>query len=94
MAIPTDTNESEGGDVIIGNSETGSSSRRTSIYNNGNILSKEGQEGAIFKMLQCQTTSALKGGKVSHSMLSEDNAPKGKQGDLPTSYDVATLQFG
>ena len=95
MTIPTDTTDS-GGDIVGGNSETASSSRRTSIYNGGNILSKEEQEDEIFKMLQRQTASALRGGKVSHSIVADDNASKAKQGEsasLPTSYDVATLQF-
>lgn len=95
MTIPTDTTDS-GGDIAGGNSEKGSSSRRTSLYNGGSILSKEEQEDCIFKMLQRQTTSALRGGKISHSIVSDDNASKGKQGEnssLPTSYDVATLQF-
>ena len=95
MALPTDTNDSNT-DVISGGTETGSSSRRTSFYSSGNIISKEEQEDGIFKMLQRQTASALRGEKISHAILSDDGTSKGKHvenNNLPTSYDVATLQF-
>ena len=95
MALPTDTNDSSA-DVISGSMESGSSSRRTSFYSSGNTLSKEEQEDGIFKMLQRQTASALRSEKISHAILSDDNTSKGKHvenNNLPTSYDVATLQF-
>ena len=92
MALPTDTNDS---DVISGSMmETGS--RRTSFYNSGNILSKQEQEDGIFKMLQRQTASALRGEKIPHAIIPDDSTSKGKHAEnnnLPTSYDVATLQF-
>ena len=94
MSFPTDTNDS-GVDVLGGNSESGS--RRASFYGNGSTLSKAEQEDEIFKLLQRQTASALKGEKHPHAITThDDNSTKGKHGDgnnLPTSYDVATLQF-
>ena len=88
-----------------GNSKDSSGNgRRSSLYNNnnGNTQSAEEQENEIFRMLQRQTASALRGGKPLHPILSEDSGRerKGKTGGenndthvLPTIYDVATLQF-
>lgn len=95
MSIPTDANDSSA-DVISGSMETGSSSRRASFYSSGNTLSKEEQDDGIFKMLQRQTASALRGEKISHAIVSDDANSKAKHSEnnnLPTSYDVATLQF-
>ena len=48
-------------------------------------------------MLQRQTASALRGEKLLPAIKQDDNTtPKGKHAEnsnLPTSYDVATLQF-
>ena len=95
MAIPTDHNEN-GADILTGNADSGSSSRRASFYSSGNLLSKEEQADGIFKLIQRQTTSALRGEKSPHTIVTDDNTSKNKHGDcnnLPTSYDVATLQF-
>ena len=97
MAIPTDHNENGTADILTGNVESGSSSRRASFYSSGNLLSKEEQADGIFKLIQRQTASALRGEKSSHTMVgTDDTSSKNKHGEcnnLPTSYDVATLQF-
>ena len=95
MAIPTDHNEN-GADILTGNVDSGSSSRRASFYSSGNLLSKEEQADGIFKLIQRQTASALRGEKSPHTMVTDDTTSKNKHGEcnnLPTSYDVATLQF-
>ena len=93
MALSAELTE---GEVLGGNNEPGS--RRSSFYNNGNTQSKEEQEDNVFKMLQRQTASALRGEKLPPAIKQDDNTtPKGKHAEnnnLPTSYDVATLQFG
>ena len=103
MTMPADTTDPMSSEFSRGTGEAGSSnnSRRGSMFGGGgSILSKEEQEYELFLMLQRQTTSALRGGKIPHSIISEDNVgAKGKQVEatgsvgLPTSYDVATLQF-
>ena len=91
MALSAELSESAG-DVM--NNEQGS--RRSSFYSNGNTMSKEEQEDSIFRLLQRQTASALRGEKISHAIVSDDTNSKAKHSEnsnLPTSYDVATLQF-
>lgn len=92
MALSAELSESAG---EVMNNEQGS--RRSSFYTNGNTMSKEEQEDSIFRLLQRQTASALRGEKLHPAIKQEDNTtPKGKHAEnnnLPTSYDVATLQF-
>ena len=94
MALSAELSESAG-EMLGGNNEPGS--RRSSFYNNGNTQSKEEQDDTIFRMLQRQTASALRGEKLLPAIKQDDNTtPKGKHAEnsnLPTSYDVATLQF-
>ena len=94
MALSAELSESAGEMLSSGNE---SGSRRSSYFNNGSAISKEEQEDRVFRLLQRQTTFALRGEKLPSVMKQDDgNVSKGKHAEnnnLPSSYDVATLQF-
>ena len=94
MALSAELSESAG-EILGGSNEPGS--RRSSFFNGGSAPSKEEQEDRIFRLLQRQTTFALKGEKLPPVIKQDDNnISKGKHNEssnLPSSYDVATLQF-